>query len=65
MLSVSTSGVVMPAASLPDRPLAAGAAVTRINPVDVAMGEPKALMLIGLAGQVVPALIEQAFALGD
>ncbi|MGY1449378.1 SIR2 family NAD-dependent protein deacylase [Pseudomonas chlororaphis] len=62
MLSIGTSGVVMPAASLPDLALAAGAVVIHINPIDVCMDEPKELMLIGEAGQVLPALIERGLA---
>lgn len=63
MLSVGTSGVVMPAASLPDLALAAGAFVIHINPIDVCMDEPKEMMLIGDAGQVLPALLERALAI--
>lgn len=59
LLSIGTSGVVMPAASLPDLALAAGAVLIHINPIDVSMGEPKELMLIGEAGRVLPALLEQ------
>lgn len=58
MLSIGTSGVVMPAARLPDLALAAGATVIHVNRVDVRLDQPKELMLIGLAGQVVPHLID-------
>ncbi|HEK1690809.1 TPA: NAD-dependent deacylase [Pseudomonas putida] len=60
LLSIGTSGVVMPAAGLPDLALAAGAVVIHINPTDVSMDGPKELMLAGKAGQVLPQLIELA-----
>ncbi|MOA46185.1 NAD-dependent protein deacylase [compost metagenome] len=62
LLSIGTSGVVMPAASLPDLALAAGAVVIHINPIDVSMDKPKELMLIGNAGQVLPSLLERVLA---
>lgn len=62
MLSIGTSGVVMPAASLPDLTLASGAEVNHINPPDVSMYGPRKLMLLDEAGQVVPALLERALA---
>jgi NAD-dependent deacetylase len=62
MLSIGTSGVVMPATSLPDLALAAGAMVIHINPVDVSMDRASELMLIGQAGQMLPSLIKQASA---
>ncbi|MCO6689646.1 SIR2 family NAD-dependent protein deacylase [Pseudomonas asiatica] len=62
LLSIGTSGVVMPAASLPDLVLAAGGVVIHINPIDVSMDKPKELMLIGNAGQVLPTLLERVLA---
>lgn len=62
MLSIGTSGVVMPAASLPDLALAAGAVVIHVNPLDICMDQPKELMLIGQAGQVLPNLVDLALA---
>lgn len=62
LLSIGTSGVVMPAAGLPDLALAAGAMVIHINPIDVSMDGSKELMLVGAAGQVLPALLEQVLA---
>jgi NAD-dependent deacetylase len=47
----------MPAAKLPDLALAVGAVVIHLNTIDVAMGEPNELMLIGQAGQVMPRLV--------
>ncbi|WP_439253903.1 SIR2 family NAD-dependent protein deacylase [Pseudomonas monteilii] len=62
LLSIGTSGVVMPAASLPDLALAAGAVVIHINPIDVGMDGPNEMMLIGEAGHVLPYLVELALA---
>lgn len=62
LLSIGTSGVVMPGASLPDLALAGGAFVIHINPIDVSMDEPRELMLIGKAGLVLPTLLERTLA---
>lgn len=59
MVSVGTSGIVMPAAGLPDLALASGASVIHVNKADVAMGDPKELMLIGSAAKVLPMLLEK------
>jgi len=59
LISVGTSGIVMPAADLPDLALAAGASVIHVNKTDVAMGDPKELMLIGAAAEVLPMLLEK------
>ncbi|WP_223460873.1 SIR2 family NAD-dependent protein deacylase [Pseudomonas sp. GL-RE-19] len=59
MVSVGTSGTVMPAAGLPDLALASGASVIHVNKVDVAMGDQKELMLIGAAAEVLPMLLEK------
>jgi NAD-dependent deacetylase len=59
MVSVGTSGIVMPAAGLPDLALASGASVIHVNKVDVAMGDQKELMLIGSAAEVLPMLLEK------
>ncbi|QAY83354.1 NAD-dependent deacetylase [Pseudomonas arsenicoxydans] len=59
MVSVGTSGIVMPAAGLPDLALASGASVIHVNTADVAMGDQKELMLIGSAAEVLPALLER------
>jgi NAD-dependent deacetylase len=58
LISVGTSGIVMPAAGLPDLALASGASVIHVNKVDVAMDEPKEFMLIGSAAEVLPMLLE-------
>jgi NAD-dependent deacetylase len=59
LVSVGTSGIVMPAAGLPDLALASGASVIHVNKVDVAMGEPKELMLMGAAAEVLSMLLER------
>ena len=59
MISVGTSGIVMPAAGLPDLALASGASVIHVNKADVAMGDQKELMLIGAAAEVLPMLLEE------
>jgi NAD-dependent deacetylase len=59
MVSVGTSGIVMPAAGLPDLALASGASVIHVNMADVAMGDQKELMLIGSAAEVLPMLLEK------
>lgn len=59
LISVGTSGIVMPAAGLPDLALASGASVVHVNKVDVAMGEPKEFMLMGAAADVLPTLLKK------
>ncbi|WP_416364689.1 SIR2 family NAD-dependent protein deacylase [Pseudomonas sp. NFX183] len=59
MVSVGTSGIVMPAAGLPDLALASGASVIHVNKADVAMGDQKELMLIGVAAEILPMLLEK------
>jgi NAD-dependent deacetylase len=59
LISVGTSGIVMPAAGIPDLALAAGASVIHINKIDVAMGEHKEFMLMGAASEVLPLLLER------
>lgn len=59
LISVGTSGIVMPAAGLPDLALASGASVIHVNKADVAMGEQKEFMLVGAAAEVLPMLLER------
>lgn len=59
LISVGTSGIVMPAASLPDLALASGASVIHVNKADVAMGEQNEFMLVGAAAEVLPMLLEK------
>ncbi|RMV71069.1 hypothetical protein ALP05_200183 [Pseudomonas caricapapayae] len=56
LLSVGTSGIVRPAADIPEIALAAGATVIHVNIADVSLGEANELMLIGAAAHVLPAL---------
>lgn len=59
LVSVGTSGIVMPAAGLPDLALESGASVIHVNKVDVAMGEPREFMLMGGAAEVLSMLLER------
>lgn len=55
-LSVGTSGVVEPAASLPFHALDAGATVIEVNPQPTPLS-PHAIALAGKAGDILPRLI--------
>lgn len=57
LLSIGTSGVIRPAADLPDIALASGAVVIHVNTMDVSMNGPNEIMLIGTAEKVMPHLI--------
>jgi NAD-dependent deacetylase len=59
LISIGTSGIVMPAAGLPDLALASGASVIHVNKVDVTMCEPREFMLIGAAAEVLSMLLER------
>ena len=59
LISVGTSGIVMPAAGLPDLALASGASVIHVNKADVSMGGQKEFMLVGAAAEVLPMLLER------
>jgi NAD-dependent deacetylase len=56
LISVGTSGVVFPAAKLPDIALSAGSTVIHVNTHDVGLGNSNELMLIGRASEVLPQL---------
>jgi NAD-dependent deacetylase len=56
LLSVGTSGVVEPAASIPRVAARAGAWVLHVNPQPVAVGGAKVRQLTGPAGTVLPQL---------
>lgn len=58
LVSVGTSGVVMPAAGIPDMALAVGATVIHVNLEDVGMDGADEIMLEGPAGVVLPALLQ-------
>jgi len=57
LLSVGTSGLVEPAASLPFRALAAGAFVIEVNPQSTPLSPHASLALEGTAGAVLPRLV--------
>jgi NAD-dependent deacetylase len=60
VLSVGTSGLVQPAASIPRLALAAGASVVHVNPQPALTGHPREFALAGKAGEVLPALLQAA-----
>jgi len=57
LISIGTSGVVRPAADIPEIAMAAGATVIHVNLSDVALGKPNELMLVGPAAKVLPLLL--------
>ena len=57
LLSVGTSGLVQPAAQIPDLALRSGAWVMHINPEPVASQHPREISLAGAAGQILPLLV--------
>lgn len=57
-LSIGTSGLVYPAASLPHEALAGGATVVEVNPEPTPLTSHVAYALQGRAGKVLPALVE-------
>ena len=57
LLSVGTSGVVYPAAQVPEIALRAGAAVLHINPQPQLLGGGREWALAGMAAEVMPALV--------
>lgn len=58
LISVGTSGVVTPAADIPEMARAAGATVIHVNLEDVGLGEANEIMLLGSAGVVLPTLLQ-------
>lgn len=64
LISVGTSGVVMPAASIPGLALSAKTTVIHVNLESVGLGGSDEIMLTGAAGMVLPALT-QAAGFGD
>ncbi|WP_046236268.1 SIR2 family NAD-dependent protein deacylase [Pseudomonas syringae pv. coryli] len=60
LISVGTSGVVTPAADIPEIAHTAGATVIHVNLVDVSLGGSRELMLIGKASEVLPTLVTSA-----
>lgn len=61
LVSVGTSGIVTPAADIPEIALAAGATVIHVNLEDVSLGNANELMLPGNASEVLPALLKAAY----
>lgn len=57
LLSVGTSGVVQPAAQIPQVALRSGAWVAHINPESMHCQHPRELSLVGAAGQILPLLL--------
>ena len=61
LLSIGISGVVEPAARIPRLALAAGATVLHLNTQPVAVQGEREFALAGPAGELLPALLRQAF----
>lgn len=59
LLAVGTSGVVQPAAQIPAIAARAGAYVAHINPEPVRCRYPNEFSLVGVAGQVLPLLLQK------
>ncbi|MDF3933790.1 SIR2 family NAD-dependent protein deacylase [Pseudomonas citronellolis] len=62
LLSIGTSGVVQPAAQIPQLAAASGAVVAHINPQPVSVRGPRQFSLEGPAGVLLPDLLRAAFA---
>ncbi|MDG9924256.1 MULTISPECIES: NAD-dependent deacylase [unclassified Pseudomonas] len=62
LLSIGTSGLVYPAAQVPQIAARHGACVVHINPQPVAPGVPREYSLPGAAGELLPQLLREAFA---
>lgn len=60
-LSIGTSSLVYPAASLPYEANTAGATVVEINPEDTPLTPQADYTLRGAAGEILPGLVEAAF----
>lgn len=60
LLSIGTSGLVYPAAQVPQLALDSGALVAHINRQAFAPCGPRVHCLVGAAGELVPALLERA-----
>lgn len=60
LLSVGTSGVVQPAAQIPQLALRSGARVAHINPEPVSCQHPREYSLAGAAGQILPLLVHKS-----
>lgn len=60
-LTIGTSGVVQPAASLPAEAAAAGAILVEINPDETPLSRTMDYQLRGAAGDILPALVGQVW----
>jgi len=60
-LSIGTSAVVQPAASLPLEALQTGATIVEINPQPTPLSRYATFVLAGLAGEILPQLVETVF----
>ena len=58
LLSIGTSGVVQPAAQIPQLALRGGAWVAHINPEPVNCQHPREFSLVGAAGHILPLLLQ-------
>lgn len=58
LISVGTSGILMPAANIPEIALASGASVIHINKTDVSLDGSNEYMLLGPAAGILPMLID-------
>lgn len=61
LLSIGTSGVVQPAALIPQLAAENGAVVAHVNPQPVSVRGPRQFSLEGPAGSILPALLGAAF----
>jgi NAD-dependent deacetylase len=60
-LSIGTSAVVQPAASLPLEALQTGATIVEINPQPTPLSRYATFVLAGLSGEILPQLVETVF----
>ena len=61
MFAVGTSGVVQPAARIPALAGQAGARVVQVNPTSTPLDDKCTWSLRGMAGEVMPILLNAAF----
>jgi NAD-dependent deacetylase len=61
LISVGTSGVVTPAAAIPEIALSSGAIVVHVNIAYVSLGADKELMVIGKASEAISALLRPCY----
>ncbi len=61
LISVGTSGVVHPAAQIPERAWRAGAVLAHVNPQPLGSHAEREFLLCGTAAQLLPQLLQAAF----